>query len=244
MIFFTATVILGALSGIDALITVNALFFPFCLFFLAVMFVTLFPSYKINNIFPLFGTGTYNIFVKGLKELSGFSDLLILNLLLPYCEDIRTAKAGGAKSILIAGAVLTAICLSYGLTYPYPYSSEFLLIPYQLSRMVRAGEYFQRFEALFEFVWSLTQLLYTAICVCILSRAFADGFKLKYSKPIIPCIAVFITLLAFEPTSVVDILDTAYTAKEILAPAAFILPIIMPLLYVSARRRRNEEKNR
>ena len=107
--------------------------------------------------------------------------------------------------------------------------------------MVRAGEYFQRFEALFEFVWSLTQLLYTSIYVYILGALFQNTFKLKFSKPLIPCIVVLIALLSFEPSSVVDLLDTAYKMKEKLIPFAYLLPIIIPLIYIISRRFKYEK---
>ncbi len=163
MIFFAVTVIIGAYCGFGTLSVINALFFPFCLFFILVMVIVLFPTYNVNNIFPLFGTGAKDIFIKGLRDTSCFTDLLALNLILPHCKDIEMVKKSGRNAILISGTTLVLLCLSYGLTYPYPYSAEFLLVPYQLSRMVRAGEYFQRFEALFEFVWTITQLLYSSI---------------------------------------------------------------------------------
>lgn len=241
MIFFAFTVAIGAYSGFSSLVTINALFFPFCLFFLGVLVVALLPSYDINNLFPILGTGAKNIFIKGLRDMSCFSDLISLNLLLPYCKDIEMVKKSGKNAVLIGGITLTLICISYGLTYPYPYSREFLLIPYQLSRMVRAGEYFQRFEALFEFVWSVTQLLYSSIYVFILCNTFQLTFKLRYSKPLIPCVVTGISLLSFEPTSVVALLDSAYTFKERLIPLAYILPIIIPLIYIIKRRRSCEK---
>lgn len=241
MLLFAFTVAVGAYCGFGALSTINALFFPFCLFFLAVLAIALIPAYKINNLFPVFGTGIKDIFIKGLRDMSCFTDLLALNLLLPYCKDIEMVKKSGRKSVFIAGITLTLICLAYGLTYPYPYSSEFLLVPYQLSRMVRAGEYFQRFEALFEFVWSITQLLYSSIYVFILCNVFQNTFKLRYSKSLIPCTVAVISLLSFKPKSVVDLLNSAYGVREKLIPFAYLLPIVIPLIYIfSQRRKRNK----
>ncbi len=236
MILFTFALVLGAYRGFSSLVIINAIFFPFCLFFLGVLAAFLLPAYDINNLFPILGTGAKNIFLTGLKDMSCFSDLIALNLLLPYVSDIETVKKSGKNAILIGGITLTIICLAYGLTYPYPYSREFLLIPYQLSRILRAGEYFQRFEALFEFVWSITQLLYSSIYILLLCNVFQNTFKLKYSKPLIPCTAVLISLLSFEPTSIVALLDEAYTLKQNLIPLAYILPILIPSIYVLKRR--------
>ena len=231
MLFFGIVVTIGAMGGVNALATINALFFPFCLFFLVVLVVFLVPTYNLNNIFPIFGTGIKDIFVSGLLDMHCFSDIIALNLLLPFVGDIKTARESGTKAILISGIALTVICLSYGLTYPYPYSTEFLLVPYQLSRMVKAGEYFQRFEALFEFVWTLTHLLYSSIYAYILCLVFGDTFKLKNEKSLIPCIVALLSLIAFIPSSVVELLDTSNKLKIYMSPIALLLPIIIPLIY-------------
>lgn len=243
MIFFAITVVFGAFCGFSSLSTINALFFPFFLFFIIGLFLALIPSYLPNNIFPILGTGATKIFLTGLKEMYCFSDLIVLNLLLPYCGDVDTVKKSGKSAIIISGTVLCLICFSYALTYPYPYSSEFLLIPYQLSRMVRAGEYFQRFEALFEFVWTLTQLLYSSIYLIILCKVFADAFKLKSEKPLFPCTCAGLCLLAFIPDSVVGVLDNSFILRQLLWPVAFLLPIIIPCIYIFIQKRKTAKRS-
>lgn len=238
LIFFGTTVAIGALCGFNALTTINALFFPFCLFFLVALILFLIPTYNINNIFPIFGTGIKRIFADGLLDMHCFSDLLALNILYPYIGDIKTIKKSGTRAVIISGTALTLICLAYGLTYPYPYSTEFLLIPYQLSRMVRAGEYFQRFEALFEFVWTLTHLLYSAIYVYILCLVFRSSFNLEGSRALLPCIVALLSLVSFIPSSVVELLDTSNMLKRISAPFALLLPIIIPLIYSICQRKK------
>ena len=238
LIFFGATVAVGALCGFNALSTINALFFPFCLFFLGALVLFLIPTYNINNIFPVFGTGVRDVFLNSLSDMHCFSDLLALNLLFPYVGDIKTIKKSGTNAVIISGLALTLICLAYGLTYPYPYSTEFLLIPYQLSRMVKAGEYFQRFEALFEFVWTLTHLLYSAIYVYILCLVFQNTFKLRDVKSLVPCLVALLSLVSFIPSSVVELLDTSNILKKFTAPFALFLPVIIPLIYTLKHRKK------
>lgn len=231
LVFFGITILIGSLCGFNSLATINALFFPFCMFFLVALVLFLIPVYDVNNIFPIFGTGAGNVFIKSLSDMHCFSDLLALNILLPYIGDIKLAKRSGIKAIIISGLALTVICLAYGLTYPYPYSTEFLLIPYQLSRMVRAGEYFQRFEALFEFVWTLTHLLYSGIYVYILCLVFKKAFNLRNSNALLPGIVALLSLICFMPSSVVELLDTSTFVKQFTAPFALFLPILIPLVY-------------
>ena len=240
MLVFAITAGIGAYYGIEPLSIICGIFFPFCLVFLVFLVMWLVPNFEINNIMPIFGLGARKIFVSGLKNLSCFSDILALNLLLPYCNDIDAAKKGGRKALLISGAVLIMITLAYGLCYPYPHSSDFLLTAYQLSRMVRAGEYFQRFEALFELVWTDTHLLYSSIYIYIICSVLKDGFKLRYTKPIIPCVVTILAMISFEPSSVVDLLSVTSLIKQIFFPFAYLLPIAIPLIYAFKRRKHNE----
>lgn len=238
LLFFGTTVLIGSLCGFNSLATINALFFPFCIFFLAALVLFLIPAYDINNIYPIFGTGVKNIFLESLRDMHCFSDLLVLNLLLPYIGDIKLAKACGTRAVILSGLSLTVICLAYGLTYPYPYSTEFLLIPYQLSRMVKAGEYFQRFEALFEFVWTLTHLLYSGIYVYILCIVLQKAFNLQAVKSLIPGIVTLLSLICFMPSSVVELLDTSTYLKTLTAPFALLLPILIPFVYKQKNKKR------
>ncbi len=241
MLLFAITIAVGGICGFGALVTINALFLPFCLFFIAILLVSLFSNYEINNLLPILGTGFPEILKRGLSDLSCFGDLIALNLLLPYAEDIETVKKSGRRSVITAGVVLTSLCLAYGMAYPYPFSSEYLLTTYQLSRMVRAGEYFQRFEALFEFVWAITQLLYSAVYVYIICDTLCNAFKLKYVKPLIPCVTIVMVILSFEPSSVVELLQMSERVKAYLFPAAFLLPIIIPGIYLLTGRGRRHE---
>lgn len=238
MLLFAITAGIGAWYGMEALATINAIFFPFCLFFLGVLVAWLVPNFSLNNLMPILGRGGKNIFIYGIKNLSCFSDILVLNLLLPHCRDVEMVKKSGRYAVLTAGAVLVAIALAYGLCYPYPYSADFLLTAYQLSRMARAGEYFQRFEALFELVWTLTHLLYSAIYIYIICNVLKDGFKLNYSKPLIPCVVALVALISFEPSSVMDLLEVSSAVKQIFFPFAYALPIAIPLMYMHKRRKK------
>ncbi len=241
MLFFAAVVAFGSFCGFGALATINAIFMPFCLFFLAALGISLVKNFNVNNIMPIFGNGAKGIFVTGLKEIYCFSDILALNLLLPYCSDIGEVKSAARRSVLTAGAVIALLCLAYGMIFPYPYSAEFMLPTYQLTRLVRAGEYFQRFEALFEFIWSVAQLLYSSIYIFLICRVISDTFRLKYSKALIPCVTSILAILSFEPSSVTELSDLSGKIMQFYAPFAYFLPIIIPAIYLLIRRKRNVE---
>ena len=241
MILFSATVALGSFCGFSALSTINAIFLPFCLFSIEILGLVLIKNYNINNIMPLWGTGIKSIFVDGLKEIYCFSDILALNLLLPYCESIKDARKSSRLAVIISGGALTLICLIYGMIYPYPVSADFMFATYQLTRLVRAGEYFQRFEALFEFVWSITQLLYTSIYIFLICIVLKDAFKLRHSNALIPCIVSVIAVLSLEVPSVAELMGKSGKMMGYITMPAYLLPIIISSLYIFMRRKKHAQ---
>lgn len=238
MILLAVTIYIGQKSGISAVASINAIFFPICLAFLGFIVVFLYKSYNINNIFPILGNGTAGILTGGMRNMSCFSDILAANLLLPHAKDIGASKRSARKALLFAALTMLFICLSYALCYPYPWSKEYLLPVYQLSTRIRAGEYFQRFEAFFEFVWEISQLLYSAIYVFLISETLAKAFELKDKAAICCAVIAALTVIAAKPASVVEVLRISGLADMGTAPIAYLLPVAVPVLYIIRRKSR------
>ncbi|MCR4718563.1 MAG: endospore germination permease [Firmicutes bacterium] len=237
MILLAVTICLGQKSGLSAASTINAIFFPICLVFLGFIVIFLSKTYNINNLYPIFGKGMPSILKGGIKDISCFSDILAVNLLLPHLQDISVPKKSGRKALLIASLTMLFICLSYALCYPYPWSKEYLLPVYQLSTRIRAGEYFQRFEAFFEFVWEISQLLYSTIYIFLISETLSKAFNLSDRTAVCYGIIAAVTLVSAEPSSVVSVLEVSQMADTLTAPLAYILPIVIPVLYIIKRKK-------
>lgn len=240
LILLAVTLCIGQKSGFAAAAAINAIFFPICLLFLGFIVVFLGNTYNINNLFPILGNGAGAIFKGGIRNLSCFSDILALNILIPHTEDISVPKKSGRRALLIAGVTMLLICLSYALCYPYPWSKEYLLPVYQLSTRIRAGEYFQRFEAFFEFVWEISQLLYSTIYIFLISEVLAKTFSLRDKTAICYGVTALVLLLAAQPSSIVAVLGASMLADAIAAPFAYLLPIVVPIVYLLKRKGKNE----
>ena len=235
MILLAVAVFIGQKRSLSAIATVNAVFFPICLLFLIFIVVFTFNRYDINNMFPILAGGTKSIFSGGMKNISCFGDLIVLNLLLPRAKDISIPKRCGRKALLIASMTMLFICLSYALCYPYPLSKEYLLPVYQLSKMIRAGEYFQRFEAFFEFVWEISQLLYVSIYLFLICETAAKGFDLSDRKAVSYVVIVIVTIIISEKISIIKVLEITRLLNLVAAPFAYLLPLIIPLLYLKKK---------
>ncbi len=234
----SVAVVFGAYSGIAALGRISSIFLPIAGVFLLAFFITLTPFYKVNNLFPL---AVKQNLTQGASALSIFSDIIVINLLLPYIDDMKTVKKSGFTAIIIAAIASFVIVLAYCLVYPYPSSTTFIVPMYQLARVVKIGTYFQRLEAVFEFVWSIAIFLYLSVYLFILCDVFRRSFGLKHYKPfIIPMLAI-LTRIVFWEQSYTAALEDNFYITVLLYPIIYTIPLVYGLIYMLKRHKTEEE---
>ncbi len=230
IIIFILAAAAGAYIGIDSIAKINYIFMPFAGIIFVAFLLLLIPYYKIENILPVFGSGCKNIFLGGFNTISIFSDIIILNIFLPKCENISEANKSGRKAIYISSVVSVLIFAAYCLVYPYPASENFMIPVYQLARVVHLSSFFSRFEALFQSIWSIIMLLYASIYIYAICYVIQTMFDLKYYRPLIFPVSIINGIIAVMPPSFVDTVKSQRIENIIIYPAAFLLPIIFGIV--------------
>lgn len=241
LLFLAVAVAVGAYCEIEALSRLHAIIVPVSAAAMCVFFLLVLPNCRTDNLFPILGTGAYNIFVRGFERISVFSDILLLNLLLPYCKSAKTAVKCGFRAIAASGAFAIAITLLYATAYPYPTSKYFIMPVYQLIRLVRVGDFFQRVESIFEFIWSVSTMLYISVYICVICMVWRKIFALKHQKPLVAPITIIIFAIALMPSSTGALLSGENSAKSIMCIAAFTLPPLFAVICAIKGGHKNEK---
>jgi len=237
---FGIAVVYAAFCGIGSLAKLHRIFLPLAAGIFLLFFIFLLPKLHTNNLFPFFGNGAKKIFINGLSSLDIFVDLLVLNILLPRCKRVSDVKNAGFFAILVSGLFATLICLLYTLAFPYPMSQNFLYPVYQMARLIKLGEFFQRMEAFFEFIWSLSILLYTAFYLKIICLVIAEAFDLKYDKPLLIPVFSIITYLSFHLGDMRELLYNNGWIGVFLIFVSFFLPFILGGIDIIFKKRGNQ----
>lgn len=225
LVFVTASII-GAYMGIESISTIHYLFLPIAGIVMLAFLILLAPYYDLDNLFPILGNGAKSIMLNGINSISVFSDIILLNILLPYTKNYGEMKTIGFRSIIIGGAVTVLIMLAYCAVYPYPQSESFILPVYQLTRVIHLSSFFSRFETFLQFIWSILMLLYSSFYLFILSYVWQITFNMKFNKPLIVPIAICIFGLSASQGSIIDSSNSFNIFNYIIYPFAFLLPII------------------
>ena len=235
ILIMAVAVAFGAYMGIFSIARIHSIFIPISGIFLALFFILLIHNTDITNLFPILGEGTYNIFLDGLPSVSIFSDIIVLFILLPLCKNFERVKSAGRTALIISTIINVLIVLFYNLLYSYPASEEFMLPVYQMSRLIKIGDFFQRLEAFFSFIWAFDILLYSSLYLFCLARIWQETFDLKFYKPLILPVSVLMSAVSFLPSSTAKIVGMQNLSSLISIPVSFLLPIGIVLLFIKKK---------
>ena len=228
---FVLVVIFGASCGIGAIARVHQMFLPVAGIVFLAFLIMLVPDLHFGYLLPILGNGAKSILIDGLSAMSVFTDLLVLNILIPKVKDIESYRKAGMKAILAGGACAVLIFLFYGLCYAYPASKEFIIPVYQLERLINLSDFFSRLEALFQFIWSISVLLYSALYAAVLAQVWGETFNLHHKKPIIAPTVIMLVGFALLPGSLNDMISVESAINRWIYIPAFIIPIVIGLLH-------------
>ena len=221
---------IGAYMGIRSIARVNYMFLPIAGAAFVGFLLLLIPYYEIGNIMPILGEGADKIFISGFNSLSLFSDIILLNVFMPYSKNLSEAKTISVRAIIISAIVAFLITAAYCLSYVYPVSKDYILPVYQLSRMIHISSFFSRFESFFQFMWSILIFLYSAIYICAMCDVLQRTFNLKYINPLILPVTILGITIAGIPSAVTDAIELEKYVNLVEYPIVFLLPIILGLL--------------
>ncbi len=198
-----AAAVLGVYTGIESIGKVTSLFLPVFGLIFIICLLLLLPDMEIKNLMPVLGNGTKSIFFDGLSGLSAFSDIVLIFVLGTPGDRKKTVKSG-FTAIAVSGTVLTVLLFVYCIIFPYPASENFLMPMYQLTRLIDIGDFFSRFEAFFEFVWTIFAFIYFSIYLYAICRIWQDIYGLKYHKILAAPFAVVASSAALWPDSYLE----------------------------------------
>ncbi len=230
-ITFAVTLLFCASCGIEGIARVIEIFIPIGGIVFIAFLLMIIPQVHPDYIFPILGNGVKSIFIDGLPALGIFTDILMINILIPMTKELDCYKKSGTHAILIGGVCSVLIFLAYGMCYVYPATGDFVIPIYQMERLINLSDFFSRLESLFRFIWSIMILLYSSLYIAVLSEVWAQTFRLPYSKPLIAPIIITLVGFAIIPQSLNDMVVWEININKWIYIPALLLPLVSAGIY-------------
>lgn len=185
------------------------------------------PQYHPVNLAPWMGYGLSNTLSYGFQRISAYGGELWV--LLTIAGSVRNPRVLGRASLfalLTGGIVIIASVLCYTMAFSYPVAGISLSPILQMIKQVYFGRFFQRFEAIFLFVFvvlailCISTYLYATAYLCICT------FHLRHPRYVLIPLAVLIFWGALLPEDISQLMQV-YLA--FLRQRSGCLTILLPL---------------
>ncbi len=239
MAFLLVAGIVAARLGIKTQINLTGLIFPVILIAVAVILVINYSRLSLVNIQPYLGPGFSDVISNALLKNASYFELGLILFFIPFLRGKRDVKKIGFTSLLISVLTISIITLLYQLSVPYKAAETFALPLYQMTRMLRAGTFFQRIEPLNLFLWGGAMFLYVGLGIYMASYTFKRAFDLHDYKPLTLSVGIIVALVSLIPgseTTVEKIFDFLMTYSY------FVYPITPLIILIFARMTKSPDR--
>lgn len=241
-ILFFGIVIMGIRLGLEPIARASEIFFPFVLFLLFILMISISPQLKLENFQPILEGGLKPV-MRGTILFLVFPSLqLVMFLMLyPYINRTKKAKTAFLYGTLMGGIILIIIISLNISVLGVDKSSRKIYPSYALAKMINVEGFFQRIEAMMAIIWFITTYFKVTISFYASILTLAQTLKLKnYRSLTFPLGMIIISL------SIVGYPNIVYsqsTIKSILIPYSLTCGLFLPLILLTVAIVRKKSKS-
>ncbi len=225
-LFILACGVVAAYLGIKTQINLTGLIFPVLIVTIAAILLINYSRISPMNIQPILGNGIGNVVKDAALENASFFEIGIVLYLIPYLASEKSVKKISFTSLAVSIGLLSCITLFYQLVIPYEAAETFALPLYQMTRILKAGTFFQRIEPLNMFIWGGACYIYVSCGIWLTAHTYRKTFDLSDYKPLVYIFGEIICLLALIPGSETNV-EKIY---DFLLAYSYVAYPLIPLL--------------
>lgn len=163
ILFFIISAYVANKYGIKVISKVNLMIAPIIFVSILVIVISTSENFVIQRLLPIFGYGINETFFGSITNVFGFTGLAYLLYLQPLLKNEKDLKKISILSMIISGIYLLLSVISLLFVFSFITDSNESITIYLLAKTIRYGEFIQRANALFIFIWILSMLSYISI---------------------------------------------------------------------------------
>ena len=243
LILFLISVAIAGKLGLKAVSEINLMLSPILLLSLLIILFSTAKNFVPERIYPILGFGADKTFITGISNIFAFSGFAYIYFLIPTLNRPKDFKKIAVSSSIISSIYLflSVICLL--MTFPFISFTDELLSVYLLTRMIEFGQFLQRIDAIFIFIWILSILSFLTFTSNFITIIFKKLTGIKnYKEMIYSVVSILFGLsLIFENISTIKSLQNIVFKYSVIALIFIITPIILILANLKLKRRNSNE---
>ena len=185
------------------------------------------------RIFPLFGSGKWEIAKASFTYISLFSDAFVFSMMYPFVKNHQTYTRGLFGGLLCAVLIMVIIYISYILMFDYRSIGQ-ITYPFNAAiRTVSLGTAISNLETFFITIWLLGVFVKFSVYIYLACKVFGFVFHVQeFEHTIIP-ITILILLIGMMPEN--DVVNVFVFRHHTLVYSKYIILLLPPLLWAVAK---------
>lgn len=241
-LFFLALLIYAALLGIETLSRVAWLLGPYLLTALVVILFFSLPQATFNFLTPVLGPGPAPLLKFSIVNLSLFAEIILLGIIAPLVRDREKIDRIGVISLTASVIINVGVCLLVTAVFNYAAAKKMIFPIFQLTRLIAYGEFIQRVEAVFVFLWFFWAGIHLGGLFYGTVTSFAETFRIKNYRPLTLPIGVLVFTISLIPNSMTEAVEFSDYVKNsspisfYYATVAFGIPLLLWLVWIIRKR--------
>lgn len=200
LLFFLIVAAISCKFGIKTIAKTTLIITPLILFSILFILFSSTQSFVPQRLFPLFGYGLDQTFLKGATNIFGYSGIVYLYFLKPLLKNEQKFEKISIISIILSGMylLLSIICLLA--SFSFILETDESISIFILSKMAKYGNFIRRANAIFIFICILSVLSYLCITLYFIIYITKKIINIKNTSTInySYCSIIFGTTLIFE----------------------------------------------
>ena len=235
--------VLASYLGLETISRLAILYAPYLLLFLLLVYALVLPNASLLNLAPVWGKGLPKIILPSLGKSSVYADLVLLGFFAPSLREPSRRRAVGLSALGATFLIFILTAVVFTLVFDYPGTTQVYFPLFQLARLVSIGEFFQRVEAVFIFLWFFAAVIAMSAAFYACAYIFCRVFSLTTHRPLLFPLAVLVYSLSLLPDSFAEAarLDGDVLRMYGWLPA-FLLPAFLFGVAIIRRRKGTEQR--
>lgn len=178
---------------------VNVIVLPLLVITILFIFFANMKNFSFENVFPILGEGIFNTFVTGLGNLGAFTGIIILYFLPPLLKKPEDMKKIAITSIIIA-IIYLLLCVAIILfMFRFLLNVDEVMPLYYTARYIEFGDFFQRLESSFLFIWILVIVSFLTINMKLSMQIFKKITNSTDINPMVYSFGLLVFAIAMSP---------------------------------------------
>lgn len=238
--FFLFLLVYGTLQGIETLTRVAWFFGPYLLIAFIVTIGFSMPYADLELLLPFLGKGPLPILKYSFFHISLFSNIILLGVIAPKIREQNKVFRTGLYSLILSIVINTVVTAAVLITFNYTSTSKLVFPIFQLTRLITLGEFIQRTEAIFVFLWFFTAAILMGGMFYGTVISFSHSFGITNYRPLVFAMAVLIFTIGLIPSSMTETVNLdAFIISRYYPIVSFGIPLLLWIVSRFKKKRGN-----